>query len=121
MGTFIVRSVKSPNFNETRISGSFAPAGTGAVTAVKGRGFTVARSGAGVFTITLDRIYQDLISANACVQLATAADMAAQIGSYSKANRTLVIRTVVAATETDIAADANNRVHFDLVLVTSSI
>jgi hypothetical protein len=85
------------------ICGSFAPAGDG---------WAATRSGVGVFTITFEHNWQDLIAAIGTVQLSTAADMDAQVGDYTAASRTLVLRTVAGATETDIAADANNRVHF---------
>jgi hypothetical protein len=94
------------------ICGSFAPAGTGTITGAKGDGWAATRSGVGVFTITFEHNWQDLIAAIGTVQLSTAADMDAQVGDYTAASRTLVLRTVAGATETDIAADANNRVHF---------
>ena len=96
------------------VEGSFAPAGTGAVTAVKGSGFTVVRTDVGLFTVTLDQSYYSLVSATATPQLAAAADMAIQCGAYDAAAKTLVIRSVVADTETDIAANANNRINFRL-------
>lgn len=102
--------------NRKLIAGSFAPAGAGAVTAVRGSGFSVARTGAGVFTVTLQDSYADLESADATVQLSAAANMKAQVGSYSAANRTLVIRTIAGAVETDIGADPVNRVNFQLVM-----
>ncbi len=101
--------------NRRLIAGSWAPAGAGAVTAVKGEGFSVARTGVGVFTITLQDFYADLESAEACIQLAAAGDTYAQVGSYDAALRTLVVRTLTAGVVADIAADAFNRVNFQLV------
>ena len=103
------------------LTGSFAPAGTGAVTDVKGRGFTVARTGVGEFTITLRQKYNHLLAAVAGVQLASAADMAPQFGSYDASAKTLVLRTQAGATPTDIAANANNRVHFTLAFQKTSL
>lgn len=94
------------------IDGSFAPAGTGAVTAPKGAGFTVARTDVGEFTVTFESKYVDLVKCGAWLQLAAAADHGAQCGAYDASAGTLIIRTQVGATETDVAANANNRVNF---------
>lgn len=116
-------------FNEPRagnpetvfLTGSFAPAGTGAVTDVKGRGVSVARTGAGAFLVTLRQKYNHLLSAVGSVQLASAADMAVQFGAYDASAGTLVLRTQAGATPTDISANANNRVHFTLALQKTSL
>lgn len=98
------------------VAGSFAPDTANPVTAVRGSGFTVARTAQGVFTLTLSNTYAELTSATATVQLAAAGARYAQVGAYVAGSRTLVIRTVDGAgAEQDIAADANNRVNFTLV------
>jgi hypothetical protein len=104
------------------IAGSFAPNGSSAVSATsrKGRGWSVARTDVGLFTITFTDKYVDLVSAIATAQLATAADIKAQIGTYTAASKTLVIRLLAVATETEVAADANNRVNFVCVFSNSS-
>jgi hypothetical protein len=102
------------------IAGSWAPDTANAVTAIRGKGFTVARTSAGLFTITLDKVYNLLFSATATVQMAAATDISAQIGNVVLASKTVEVRTVVVATATDIAADANNRVNFVLVLRNTS-
>ncbi len=114
----IKRSVKSLENGLEMVVGSFAPNNTSAVAAssVRGQGFSVARSAAGVFVITLSKEYKELVSMNGSVQLSTAADMQIQFGDYVAADKTLVIRSVAGATETDIAADANNRISFVLML-----
>jgi hypothetical protein len=116
MANRLTHRIDTAERNRRLIAGSFAPAGAGAVTAVKGEGFTVARTGVGVFTITLDNFYRDLDCAEACIQLAVAADTYAQVGAYDAAARTLVVRTVTAGAAADIAADADNRVHFQLMV-----
>jgi hypothetical protein len=99
---------------EIQVGGSFAPAGTGAVTAVRGTGFTVARTSAGLFTVTLDKVFPSLVRAYVMIQMASATDISPQLGLVDLATaRTIQIRTIVAAVVTDIAADANNRVHFE--------
>lgn len=97
------------------IHGSFAPAGTGAPTDLKGRGFTVVRDEAGKFTITFTKQYQHLLSAIATIQHVTdSTDFTAQFGVYTAASRTLILKTLVGAVMTDITADANSRVHFSV-------
>lgn len=101
------------------ISGSFAPA-AGAITAgsEKGAGYSVAYTTTGTFTITFQDSYKDMISATATLQLATAADQVVQVGSYSAANRTLVLYVwdiSDAALSNNVAADANNRINFHVV------
>jgi hypothetical protein len=106
---------------------SFAPNGASALvaTGVKGKGVTVARTSAGLFTITFANGYVDLICATATAQLATAADINAQIGTYTAptatASATLTVRLIAVATETDVAANANNRVNVRCTFAKSSV
>jgi len=91
-------------------AGSFAPAGAGAPTAIFGN-FTVVRTAAGRFTITWAETAMRLVALVATCQLVgNATDIYAQCGIQTAT--TAIIRTLTAATETDIAADANNRVTF---------
>lgn len=100
------------------IMGSFAPNGASAVdpTQTKGRGFTVARTGAGVFTISFDDIFVDFLAFDASVQLSAIADLKAQFGAFTvgtaTTKSTLVLNILAVAVATDIAANAQNRVHF---------
>jgi hypothetical protein len=106
------------------IQGSFAPAGTGAPTAQLGKGFSVARTSAGLFTITLQDKYVSLLSGQAHLQLATGADQFVQLGTIDVASaKTVQIRVwdISAAAVADISADANNRVHFHLILKNSTV
>jgi hypothetical protein len=80
----------------------------------------VARTSAGLFTLTFDAKYNDLVDANATCQMAAATDIKAQIGTYTAASKTLTIRTIAVATETDVAANANNRVNFICIFDNSS-
>lgn len=118
-----LREAKSPDREVVLIAGSFAPAGTGAPTAAKGSGFSVARSGVGVFTITLDKIYPDMLSAVCSLQLATAADQYVLGGTYTAASGTFVINVwdVSGAALADISANANNRVNFILAMKNSTV
>ena len=108
------------------ISGSFAPNGASAVSAasVKGKGFSVARTGAGVFTITLQDAYVALLAGHCTLQLAVAADQYVQLGAIDVVTaKTVVINAwdISDAALADIAANAGNRIHFTLVLSNSSL
>lgn len=101
------------------IAGSFRPNGTSAIdnTLNTGKGFSVARTNQGVFTITLDEVYPGLISALATIQMASATDLVPQWGAIDVSSaKTLVLNTNAVATPTDIADNASNRVHFTLLL-----
>lgn len=109
----------------TNIAGSFAPNGASAVdsASVRGKGFTVVRTSAGVFTITFADQYAKLISATATLQLATADDKYVLVGTYTAASKTLVLNVwdVSGAALTDVAADANNRINFSALFSISSV
>jgi hypothetical protein len=104
------------------VHGSFAPNGAGAVDATSrlGIGFTVARTGVGVFVVTLDAVYRELVSADVAVQLNAFADTDALLGPISLSARTVTIFVKTAGVAADIAANANNRLHFSLALRSTS-
>lgn len=106
--------------NRVCITGSFAPNNTSAVDASsnKGKGFTVARASAGVFTVTLDATlgipYVDSVVSSLSTNAAAA--LFAQNGAYSTSARTFSIRLVNGSgSATDLAANANNRVNFEII------
>jgi hypothetical protein len=103
------------------IDGSFAPAGTGAVTSVNGAGFSVARTGVGVFEITFVDKYVELVAANATVQLNALADTDAVIGPWTASTKKLQIFVKTAGVAADIAANANNRIHFQVTFRNSKL
>lgn len=121
---------KNPNFPITSrsdqtvtINGSFAPNGSSAVSASsrEGCGFTVARTSAGLFTVTLSDRYTALVSATSTLQLTTGDDKVAQVAAVSvgpSATNTVAIRVwdISGAAETDVAAAAGNRINFSIVL-----
>lgn len=100
------------------IAGSFAPAGSDPVTDVVGKGFSVARTDTGEFTITLEDKYVDLIAGIANVQLNAAADVFLQLGAYDADAKTLIVNAwdISGTGLADISANANNRVNFTLYL-----
>lgn len=122
------RSFKNPlgYLRDTRIlAGSFAPNGSSAVSNASnyGLGFSVARAGAGDFTVTISDTYASgmLISAHASLQLATNANLKVQVGAIDLAAKTVqIIVNTTGAVATDVSADANNRVNFCLVFKNST-
>lgn len=73
------------------VHGSFAPNGTSALVAANtyGKGFSVARTSAGLYTITFDNTYPELVSAMCQVQNASSTPAAVQFGDYTAASRTM--------------------------------
>lgn len=125
MANRIMYDLQCLNRDIVVMAGSFAPNGSSAVSAAsnKGFGWSVARSGAGTFTITLQDSYQYLLAAQANLQLASADDKMCVIGSSDVASaKTVVIfvQDVSDNSATDVAADANNRINFVLYLANSS-
>lgn len=107
----------------TFLSLSFAPAGTGAPTGITGRGVaSIVRNSAGNFTITLEDAYSALLDAKMTIAMDAATDISPQLGAVDVVTaKTIVVRTIVAAVETDIAANANNRVYVELSLRNSAL
>jgi hypothetical protein len=106
------------------VHGSFGPDTANAPGLVLGKGFTVARTSTGLFTITLTDSYVSLISADCSLQLASADDKYVQFGAIDvKTAKTVQIRVmdVSGAAVADVAKDANNRIHFTLLLKNSSV
>lgn len=106
------------------LQGSFAPAGAGAPTAQLGKGFSVARTSTGLFTVTLQDAYVSMLSCKATLQLAVGDDKFAQIGVVDVVTaKTLQIRIwdISAAAVADVAADTNNRVNFSMLLKNSTV
>jgi len=77
------------------VHGSFAPNGSSALAAANtnGKGFTVARTSQGLFTITFDNKYPELVSAVCALQNASSAPARAQFGDYVAASKTLQLYT----------------------------
>jgi len=106
------------------VAGSFAPDTANAPTTVRGRGFTVARTSTGLFTVTLADTYPLLIAGDVSLQLAAGADLIVQLGAIDVASaKTVQIRVwdISDGAVADIAANANNRINFVLVLKNSAI
>lgn len=105
------------------IIGKFFPAGTGAPTSPTGHGWTVVRTSVGLFTVTLEHNWQSLISSSLVLQLAAGDDKMLQMGAVDLSARTVEIRVwdISGAAVADIAANANNAIHFALFLKRTSV
>jgi hypothetical protein len=102
------------------VQGSFVTAGSGAPTTVQGRGYTVARTATGTYTITLGGTYYNLLAATATLQSSSLTDQFLQWGAVdTSVAKTLVLRVwdVSAAAATDVTGPI---VHFTLYLKHSS-
>jgi hypothetical protein len=100
------------------LCGSFAPAGAGAPTSVFGAGFTVVRTSAGLFTVTVAEKAIRIRAGNVTLQKAAGSDLRAELGltDIGVAGTFQIRLTTGAGVATDLAANANNRVHFILMM-----
>ncbi len=104
--------------NRFIIAGSFAPAAAGAVTDVFGSGFTVARTGVGSYTVTLAEKWLRLLSHSLSLQMVALVASDLQLGAAAIRDDLGIGHAAVAL---EIAADANNRVHFEFVMSNDSV
>ena len=108
--------VRALNNDMIPVMGSFAPNGSSAVSASSrlGKGWSVARTSTGLFTITFSNVWQELDSFTCSLQLASADDKFLIPGVYTAASKTITITVwdISGAAATDVSADANNRIHF---------
>lgn len=127
MASRIMYPIKHLNPEVVVISGSFAPNGSSAIDATsnKGRGFSVAYTTTGKYTITLADAYADILCCMATLQLAATDDKILQIrGAIDVTTAKTVVlevRDISGAAAADISADAANRIHFVLFLQNSSL
>lgn len=118
MGARTYQDVSTIGRNRVLIAGSFAPDGVNPPTGIRGAGIeSVVRSAQGRFTVTLRDVWSQVDSAKVTIQLAAAAARSVQVGTIALGARTVILRVVDAAgAEQDVAADANNRINFELVM-----
>lgn len=117
--------------NRFTLAGSFLPNGSSALAAagILGAGFTVVRTSAGLFTITLAETWMRLLAGKLTLQTAAASAVQLQFGTTDVSSaKTIQIRAVgpTAAGDTtpvvtDIASNANNRIHFELTLSNDTV
>lgn len=103
--------VQTPGRARVAYSGSFGLNGTGAPVNLRGRGFTVAYTSVGLFTITFNDKFGQLDALIPSIQYKTAAAAVPQVGLITAT--TAQVRNLDAAGSVqDIAADADNRMNF---------
>ncbi len=106
------------------IAGSFEPNGSSAITATTrtGRGWSVAYTTTGVYTVTLTDTYNALISATVGLQRTTMTDQTAEIGAVDLAAKTIILHAwdTSSAALADIAAASTTKIHFMFVLSNSA-
>ena len=114
----------STNPNAVVLAMSWRPDGaTGVVAGANlGRGFSVARTGVGVYQITLDESYNHLLSSVGSVREATGTVHNVTFGAYTAANRTLDVYVRDGTnTAADLTSDANNVINVTLTLQKSRL
>lgn len=109
------------NLSCVLLTGCFEIAASGgAATVVSGRGYKVAKSATGEYTITLDDAWFQLISANFTIETSTPVDLVPQLDNHDvKTNKTIVVNLNTGATPTE--PSAITRVHFTLALSNTSV
>lgn len=124
MANRVMYEMECLNRDVVVMAGSFAPNGSSAVSAAsnKGFGWSVARDDVGKFTITLQDRYSALLSAQIKLQQATAGDQLVYVGEVDLSAKTIKIYVVDISDNgfVDIAANANNRINFELYLSNTS-
>lgn len=116
--------VKAQHSNVRLIVGSFRPNGSSAVATTAGIGYSVVRTSAGLFTVTLTDSYPGLLSGHCSLQLAAGGDQIVQFGEIDVVTaKTVQIRVwdISDAAVADIASNANNWIHFTLCLKNTSM
>ncbi len=116
----LLAKILGPNFKTVAVHGRFFPQGTGAVvnSSNKGKGFTVTRTGVGVYQLvftTASLIDLQAIVGN--VQAVTAGVPASVVfGAFNTATRTILVNVYTESAGTlapaDLAANADNSVSF---------
>lgn len=103
------------------MGGNFEIAASGgAATKIQGLGWSVAKTGTGVYTITFEDAFTAYWGVTATLQAAVAVDLVPQVTSHSSQTlKTLVITLLAGATPTEPSAIC--RVHFTALLRNSSV
>lgn len=121
MANRIFYPLNGRNVGTVHVGGSFDTNGGSSPASPLGGGFTVARTGTGTYTLTLTDSYYRLVGFGLTAQCNSAGGFQVDMGAADVTTaRTIVIRTLVAGVAADVAANANNRVHFNLFLKNSS-
>ena len=113
-------NVTTPNPRTARVSGGMTAGSTGAVGALTGTGWSIARTAAGKYTLTLLTYYPTLISFTGGVMTASAdGDAVLNFGAFSASAKTLIIKTVLNGVVADLSSA--DRLFFDLEFASSTV
>lgn len=96
MGYSTTHPIRGTQPEQLIVAGTFRPNGSSAIAAAnnKGFGWSVARTGTGVYTVTLDERLPDHVAFHVNARTTTTThEILAQISAYSAANKTITIRT----------------------------
>ena len=110
--------------NKIKIAGRFFVNNTSAIDNTKniGKGWTVAHTSTGLYTITLSNHYIQIDSCIAMLHLATAAAQFVQGGGVTPSTNTIVLRVVNAAgSVADTEANAGNYISWNAIVSASSL
>ena len=108
------------NPRTARVSGGVTVGATGAVGALTGTGWSIARTAAGRYTLTFLSYYPTLISFTGSVRLATAdGDTTMSFGAFSASAKTLKIHTAINRVAVDLIS--GDKFFFDLELACSTV
>ena len=125
MGSPVTFNLNTKSNDIIDIKGSFAPnSDATAVTATAGTGWSAARTSIGLFTVTLDDRYPEIVSVMATAQTAAEADTKAVVGDIvdgSSAANSVQIRWITTTSAVDVTADDNNRINFCITVRNSSL
>jgi len=124
MGEYVSHNVAGASKQQQHIPCGFATNAASDPTTFYGRAIeSVAHTSTGVWTVTLKSEYRrDMIGyGGLCVQLASSADVTPHFGAYDKSAGTLVIRNLTGGSLADIAADADNKIFFELIMRYGSV
>ena len=125
--------IKAESANLVEVVGSFRPNGAGAVLDVRGSGFTVSRTGVGIFTVVLNKPktqseYEGTVVTPGFATGAVIANLGVSAGTYTAPTATAAATLTIlaylvstgAASDTYVAG-ADNRIQFRAVFRTSSL
>jgi len=102
--------------------GSITIGAAGVVSSVSGYGYSAARTAAGLYTITLEDAYPELVSCQLTMQATVASDIVGQVVGSSidtASGGTVDIRTHAAGVDAD--PDATDVIHFVLHMKNTSV
>lgn len=108
------------------IKGSFQPNGSGALTLVRGVGFSVVRTTTGVFTVTITRPFANFVTVFADKSSDETAASQVRCGALTlpsgTTNGSFTITHLVSATAADITASAAlRRINFEATVAESDV